>query len=430
MHGVFGICGKKDGLITLYRGLLGMQSRGQEYCGMATFDGETIKIRTHRGMVGPSFEDDLPGLEGKMGIGSVSSVDRQPILIYSLAGQFALCFDGFIKNSDQLRQRMMEEGNCFVTQEDAELLAGLISRDRDIAKGLENALQEIIGPCSLVVLTEDGIFAARGMHGWRPLAVGKSKSFWAIASESCAFQNGTEIKLVRDVNPGEIIHLSANGIETIQELPCNSKRCSFEWIYFARPNSIIDGIPVTRVRHNLGKLLWDADGDLAADVVAPVPFSGIMHAEGYHLASGLQSREVFLLPQYIRRTYIMPLAKRKEEKSRKLVPIEENVRGMCIVLVDDSIRSGITMRGLVSLLRDAGAKEVHVRIASPVSVRYCVYDRSPLQEEDYIARVKTPAEICDFIGADSLVYTKLEDIPKAIGLPEEDLCLDCFKRGF
>lgn len=428
MEGIFGISSSQDCLENLFDGTFCLQHRGQEYCGLSTSDGKIVKIRTHRGLVGPSFTDDLPGLEGCWGIGVTSSQDRQPVSRHSKRGEFTIGMNGYLLNSSKLRTRLLKKGYSFATLEDVELVAGLIDQGRNITEGIKETLTRIQGPCNLVLLTKEGVYAARDVFGFRPLVLGRGEGKCAVASESCAFDINTKLERIRDVEPGEIVFLSREGALETTKLG-NSKRkycnCSFEWVYFARPDSIIEGIPVAKVRHNLGRFLAQND-NVEADVVGAVPFSGILHAEGYHLESHLPSVEVFLLPQYLKRTYIMPLRARKKEKEIKLRPLKENVAGKRIVLGDDSIRSGITMRGLVALLKGAGAKEVHVRIASPPSIRYCPHERPAEEEEEFIASKMSVEEISRFIEADSLVFQKLEDVPRAIGLPPENLCLDCF----
>jgi amidophosphoribosyltransferase len=426
MDGVFGICSQGDCLEDLYGGTFRLQHRGQEYCGLSTFDGKDIKLRTHRGLVVLSFEDDLPGLQGYAGIGHTSSGNRQPVLRCTRHGRFTLGFDGYIINSHELTQQLFKQGHSFSTGEDVELLASLIAKGKNMAAGIDTALKKVKGPCSLVLLNKEGVYAARDSQGLKPLVLGRGQGKWAVASESCAFGAETGIERVRDVEPGEIVLLNKEDVFTIKKGGNKRKKvCSFEWIYYARPDSSPEAVSVVDVRHNLGRFLAE-DDDVDADVVGPVPFSGILHAEGYHLQSGISSVEVFLLPQYLKRTYIMPLGPRKTEKERKLTPLKQNVCGKRVVLVDDSIRSGITIRGLVALLKGAGAKEVHVRIASPPSTRSCPFDKPPLEEEDFIANGRTVPEIQEFIGADSLRFQKLENVARAITEPEESLCLDCF----
>lgn len=431
MEGIFGIISENNCLGSLYDGTFRLQHRGQSYCGLSTSDGEQIKIRTHRGLVGATFENDLPGLEGCLGVGYTGSQVRQPISHYGRRGEFMLAFNGRITNAESLRKELLAQGHSFVTLADVELLATLIAQGEDIFTGTKAALSEIRGPCSLVLLTKDGVYAARDRLGFRPLVLGKGKDKdermeWVVASESCAF--GNNIERVREIEPGEVVFLGRGTNPKSVKIGCPQKKhCSFEWIYYARPDSVIEGVSVVEVRHNLGAFLAQEES-IKVDAVGPIPFSGILHAEGYHLASKVPSVEIFLLPQYIKRTYIMPLEERKNEKRKKLTPLTENVRGRRIAVVDDSIRSGITMRGLVGLLKEAGASEVHVRVASPLSIRYCPYDVPPREEEEFIASRKNLAEIREFLGADSLMFQRLENVPKAIGIPSDNLCLDCFLK--
>lgn len=433
MRGIFGICSHDNCINDLFLGTCGLQHRGQSYGGISVPypegcqgpNGEALQIRTHRGLFSRTFENDLDDMGGWCGLGHTSSTDRQPVWIDSMVGEFSLGFDGYILNGEDLRRELMLDGSWFWTREHAELLCGLIAQGKNIDDGIEKTLLRIAGPCALVVLTSEGLYAARGIHGERPLVLGQGDGCWAVASESCAFSNGTKLELVRDVQPGEIVFIDKEGFSVLKELNGRPKYCSFEWIYYDRSDSVTEGIPVAGVRHNLGRYLAQND-NVEADIVGPVPFSGIMHAEGYHLESRLPSLEIFLLPQYILRTYILNIKERKKEKAKKLVPIKKNVKGKRIILVDDSIRSGITMQGLVKSLRQAGAKEVHVRIASPVSKRYCPYARPPLEGENFIAAFNSVEKIRQFIEADTLVYQDLEKVSKAIGLPAENLCLDCF----
>ena len=426
MQGLFGIASERDCLDNLYSGTFALQSRGQLYGGLATYNGERIKIRTHRGLFGITFKSDLEGMEGTLGIGVASGVDRQPIYRDSRLGEYIIGLDGYIMNSDELRMSLSGQGISFTTKDDVEIIACLIGKEDTFEEGLEKTLKKVVGPCAIVMLTKQGIYAARGISGFLPLAIGKKKGAWAVASESCAFNGRTKLHKERDVAPGEIVKITSEGVKTLKKLEGKVNICSFQWIYFARPNSDIDGTHVTDVRHNLGRFLAE-DDNIEADIVAPVPFSGIMHAEGYHLGSGLPLLQVFLLPQYILRTYNLPIEMRKKEKNMKLEPIVPNVKGKSIVLVDDSIRAGITMKGMVDDLFSAGAREVHVRIGSPVSTCYCPYDRRPVYEEEFIAAKNTIEEVRQFIGATTLRYQRLVNVAKSIGKPESELCLDCFK---
>ncbi len=432
MDGVFGIYADRECRDDLFLGTFGLQDRGQEYCGLATSNGEDIKIRTAPGEVLQVFEKDLDGLDGHMGIGHTGSYEEQPMNREGNCGEFVVGYDGFIMNYEDLRIRLLCKGVSFATRDSVEVLAALIAREDTFAEGLEKALQKISGPCSLTMLTNEGIYAARGIEGWQPLVVGRNKHSILVASESCAFSLlGADI--VRDVEPGEIVLINEEGVKTVKKLEGKRRICSFSWIYFARPDSVLDGVDVTDARHRLGGYLAEID-DVEADVVGPVPMSGISHADGYHLKTielgrPIPNLQIFLPPRRIPRTYIRPIAKRLADKEKKLIPIRKNVRGKRLKVVDDSIRAGVIMRGTSRRLRNAGATEIHVRIASPISYRFCPYDRPPTTQTEFIAANHTLEEVRDYIEADTLLYQPFENVAPAIGLPEKDLCMDCFIRG-
>lgn len=427
MKGLFGIASRDDIVQPLFRGIFAQQNRGQVYCGISTVPevGSDIKIRTHRGLVAPTFEDDLQGMEGNIGIGHISSRDRQPILKIGKAGPFTIGFEGHILNADQLRNHLFGKGYSFSSVEDVELISGIIGAEDNIVKGLEKALGLVVGACNIVILTKFGVFAARGKDGLRPMVIGSGDHTWAIASESCAFKD-IGLTLQRDVNPGEILYLSPAGIETVGTVSGYLRICIFEWLYFAREDSIIEGVPVVDARYKYGGFLAEEE-TVDADITGSVPFTGNLHAEGFSLKSGLQCVSLFVPPRFVLRTYNLPLDARLTEKARKFVVIDEAVRGKRILLVDDSIRAGITKAGLIEKLRRSGVKEIHVRIASPASIRYCPNDPAPLKQEEFIAATHSVEEIRQIIGADTLRYQRLERLPAAIGLPAENLCMDCFR---
>lgn len=437
MQGLFGVVRKNGNCLdSLFLGTFGLQHRGQVYCGMAITDGEEIKIRTHRGLVIPSFENDLSGMDGFAGIGVTSSVDRQPLRCYSQLGEYVVGIDGYIKNAIELRKELFLRGHIFVTEQDVEIIATLIAEKPSLEEGIRYALDRITGPCNILLLSKNGLYVAKDLLGFKPLMLGSGKNSWSVASGSCAFNNGSGYKYQRDIEPGEIIRLDRNGYKKISKPSATSflKRCSFEWIYYAEPDSIINGIPVARVRHNLGARLAVKDQlefsfPHHMTVVGPVPNSGIIHAEGYHLKSGFPNVELFKPIKYVLRTYNLPLDERKRQKSRKLAPIRENIEGKIIILVDDSIRSAITITGIIKMLFDCGALEVHVRIACPNSIRYCPFDNPPQEEEEFIAATKSVKEIRQIIGATSLRFQELDEVAELIGLPKETLCFDCFING-
>jgi amidophosphoribosyltransferase len=427
VKGLFGIASRDDIVQPLFRGIFAQQNRGQVYCGISTVPetGKNIKIRTHRGLVAPTFEDDLQRMEGNLGIGHISSRDRQPILKMGKAGPFTIGFEGHVLNADQLRSQLFSRGHSFSSLEDVELIAGIVAAEDSIATGIEKALGLAVGACNLVILTQDGVFCARGMDGLRPMVIGTSDSTWAVASESCAFKD-IGLTLARDVEPGEILCLTPAGIETVGKIPAHLRICVFEWLYFAREDSVIEGVPVVEARYKFGGFLAEEE-DVDADIVGSVPFTGDLHAQGFSLTSGLQSVSLFVPPRFVLRTYNLPLDARLSQKARKFVVIDEAVRGKRILLVDDSIRAGITKAGLIEKLRRSGVKEVHVRIGSPASTRYCPKDPPPRKQEEFIAATHSVEEIRQIVGADTLRYQRLERLPEAVGLPGETLCTDCFR---
>jgi len=429
MKGLFGIASRDDIVQPLFRGIFAQQNRGQVYCGISTASetGRDIRIRTHRGLVAPTFENDLERLEGNIGIGHISSRDRQPILRVGKAGPFTIGFEGHILNAGQLREDLFNKGYSFSSLEDVDLIAGIIAAEDNISRGIGKVLGSVVGGCNIVLLTKYGVFAARGKDGLRPMVIGDSDSTWAVASESCAFKD-IGLTLKRDVNPGEILYLSSAGIETVDASPGCLRICIFEWLYFAREDSIIEGVPVVDARYRYGGFLAEEE-DADADIAGSVPFTGDLHAQGFSLKSGLHSVSFFVPPRFVLRTYNLPLDARLSEKARKFVVIDEAVRGKRILLVDDSIRAGITKAGLIEKLRRSGVKEVHVRIASPASIRYCPYDPPPRAQEEFIAATHPVEEIRQIIGADTLRYQRLERLPEAVGLPAEKLCMDCFRQS-
>ncbi len=443
MRGVFGVCGKaKDCKSTLFTGAWDLQARGQKYCGIASADGgEKIKLRTHRGKVMQTFSDDLAGLEGYCGIASTSDFDRQPRPRNFKFGQFVICFDGYIKNADDLRRQMMTRGHSFETLEDVELIGAIIAegvaQGVNIEDGIKRVFMMISGPCSLVLLTNEGvIYAAREPMGMQPLVLGKGRNKWAVASESAAFNDDAKLNLLRDVLPGEIIRIDRdNGIQTVGQVKGKQHICVFEYCYFGRGNSVMEGTEIAEARHNLGGLLAKRDQEMNspaanADIVAAVLFSAWLHGEGYQLVSGKPFLAAFLPPQYSDRTYnITDVELRLLVRRLKHRTIKTNLKGKVVTLVDDSLRTAITMLGMVKDIRRAGAKEVHVRIASPPSTRNCPWALPPKEKEKYLAATKTVEEIRQKIGADTLDYLQIEDLPGAVGISADILCMDCFIKG-
>jgi amidophosphoribosyltransferase len=426
--GVMAIYSSRDCARDLWHGIFKLQHRGQRYCGIATRLKREIKISTHKGFVRHTFTpQELKELKGKLGIGHVSLRERQPLVLESRIGKFALAFEGNIINAEDLIGKLKSEGRSFSSNTQVELISRLIAQGENFVDGIEKMARAIKGSYSLVILSQEGIYVARDPYGFRPLILGKSEESFAAASESRAFQN-LGMVIVRNVEPGEILLISSpQTFETKKKL--KSKRtayCAFEWGYVASMDSIIDGVPVVRARNNLGASLARRD-KVKADLVAAVPFSGIGHALGYHKESSLPYDEVFLIDRFASRSYTPLTQKERDEEARiKLSVIEDTVKGKKIILCDDSIVRGTQIRNKVMELKKAGAKEVHVRVACPPLMAPCRYGISTRSYKELAAKKYSLEEIRKRIEADSLIYNTIEDFVQAIGLAENELCLSCW----
>ena len=427
--GVFGIYSGKECAGKVHSALHFLQHRGQQYCGIATSNGQEVMIRTRKGRVDATFtREDFEALEGNFGIGHVSLRERQPTILRSKLGIFAVCFNGNITNAEELIKRLKDKGHSFWIDFQVELLAKIITQENSFVEGIEAVARQVEGSYSLLVLTPKGIYAARDCFGFKPLVLGRNDKEYAVASESRALQN-LDLEIERDVKPGEIVFIGKSGFKTEKML--GSKRtafCAFEWAYTASVDSVIEGLSVDRARNNMGAMLAKRDkGKLEADIVAPVPNSGIGHAEGYHLESGIPLKSVFLIDRYGDRSYTQATQEERDiEAKKKLSVLRDAVSGRRIVLCDDSIVRGTQIREKVKELKKAGAKEVHVRVACPPLMFPCRFDISTRSFDELIARRMSEKEICGYIGADSLVYNSLEDFVKAIGKKREELCLYCW----
>ncbi|UCF56868.1 MAG: amidophosphoribosyltransferase [Deltaproteobacteria bacterium] len=443
--GVFGIVKDTDCVEDIYRGLDFLQHRGQQFCGIATYDGRRIYLITHYGQVGNTFTShELETFKGNMGIGHVSLKERQPMMWQGAVGEIAVAFSGNILNREALLTEMKNRGEAFYHGLDIEILSKLILQKKNVVSGIASLAQKIKGSYSLVVLTEQGVFAARDVYGFRPLMLGQGSGSYLVSSESRVIQN-MGMKRARDVRPGEIVLLTKKGFETKQTLKSPRRaHCAFEWAYTASMDSKIDGLFVQEARNNLGKSLAERDieeGILKADLVAPVPMSGIGHALGYHMRSGLPYQEVFLYNRYADRSYTQLTQEDRDRMAKKkLSVLEYAVAGKVIVLCDDSIVRGTQIREKVRELKNAGAKEVHVRIACPPLMYPCDFGISTRTYEELLAREYFPnGNITTFdelkaleiwvsekIAADSVRYNSLEAFVEALKMPKESLCLICW----
>lgn len=436
--GVFGIYSndETDVASITYYGLYALQHRGQESAGIAVSNGKEVSCYKDMGLVSDVFaRETLESMKGKYAIGHVrysttgsSSVNNaQPILGKSKLGSIAIAHNGNLVNADILRE-LLEDGGCiFQTSIDTEVILNLIARGAK--KGIENAvvdaIQVVKGSYAIVILTEDKLIGVRDPNGIRPLCIGKINDNYIICSESCALDSvGAEF--VRDVNPGEIVIVDSEGLKSInfaEKTKCET--CAFEYIYFARPDSTIDGINVYSSRVRTGRQLF-SEAPASADIVIGVPDSGIAAAVGYAEASGIPYGIGFIKNKYVGRTFISPSQEMREKAvSVKLNPLKVNVEGKRVVLIDDSIVRGTTSKRLVEVLRRAGATEVHFRVSSPVVKYPCYFGIDTPYRKELIGSNLSVEEIRKEIGADSLGYISIEGLLKSLG-EEKGFCLGCF----
>jgi len=442
--GLFGLFSGEPCVEEILDGMDFLQHRGQEYCGVATFH-KGIRLVTHYGKVANSFRyEELKYLKGTCGIGHVSLWERQPLRFKSQLGEIAVGFSGNVINVDNLVADMKKRGKAFVDGDNIEIIAKIIMEEQDLVAGICALSRKVAGAYSLVVLTQDGVYAARDIHGFRPLILGQAQGKFAVASESRAIQN-LEMEVVRDVRPGEVVLVNEKGFQTLAQLDSPRRaHCAFEWAYTASLDSVIDGVSVQEARNRLGASLAKRDldeGGLDADIVAAVPMSGVGHALGYHDRSGINYQEVFLYNRYADRSYTQSsqLARERMAK-RKLSVLQYAVKGKRIVLCDDSIVRGTQILHKVRDLKMAGAKAVHVRVACPPLMYPCDFGISTRSYEELAARqyIKTgnitsveqlrelEARIARQIAADSVKYNSLDSFVAALGRPAEDLCLKCW----
>ncbi len=442
--GVFGLYSNTECVHDIFQGIDFLQHRGQEYCGIATFDG-TIRQVTHYGKAASTFKyAELEYLKGSWGIGHVSLWERQPVRWQSQVGEIAVAFSGNITNADELIKGMKGRGKAFYQGYNIEIISKIIMEERDVVAGICALSKKIKGAYSLVVLTEAGIYAARDIYGFRPLILGQSQDRYAVSSESRAIQN-LDMELVRDVRPGEVVLINDKGFQTLTQLESpRMAHCAFEWAYTASLDSIIDGVSVQEARNQLGASLAERDmdeGGLEADIVSAVPMSGIGHALGYHKQSKINYQEVFLYNRYADRSYTLSTQFAREKMAkRKLSVLHYAVRGKRIVLCDDSIVRGTQILYKVRDLKRGGAKEVHVRIACPPLMYPCDFGVSTRSYEELAARKyfrtgnitsmeqleDLETRIANEIGADSVKYNSLDSFVEAIGIHREGLCLKCW----
>jgi amidophosphoribosyltransferase len=439
--GVFGIFGDPDAAEKTYLGLYALQHRGQESAGIASTSGSDIKLRKGLGLVWSVFSDpeSMPPLKGTSAIGhnrystkgSTVVINAQPISIECKAGKIALAHNGTITNAMEIRKRLESEGAIFQTTSDSELLLHLIARSREktLIDMIKDGLSQIVGSYCYLLLTPESLIVARDPHGFRPLSLGKTDGAYVVASETCAFDIISG-EYIRSVEPGEIIVINEEGLQTHRMPPAPKlSYCIFEHIYFSRPDSLVFGEKVDKIRRRLGKELAK-ESPCEADIVISVPDSGNTAALGYARASGIKYEIGLIRNHYIGRTFIAPHQdKRKLDVRVKLNPVAGVIEGRRVVLVDDSIVRGTTMRQIVQLLRSKGAKEVHVRISSPPICFPCFYGIDISTKGELIACCQKVDEIADYMGADSLAYLSIEAMLRTVD-DGSKYCTACFSGNY
>ncbi|MBU1112601.1 MAG: amidophosphoribosyltransferase [Candidatus Omnitrophica bacterium] len=464
MSGLFGVISKGDCLKDLFYGTDYHSHMGTEYGGVAVL-GESFNRQIHnisQTQFKSKFYEDYKHMEGDKGIGVISDFDEQPIYLNSKFGPFCIVTAGLIDNRDKLVEKLLQEGVTFseVTKggvNTAELIAKLISQGDDLIDGIEKMFNRIEGSCSLLLLTKDGIYAARDRRGYTPLAIGKKDSAYAITSETSAFPN-LGFKIVKYVQPGEIVLVDQKGMHEKKSGLKDNQICTFLWIYTGFPASTYEGINTEVVREECGKRLARRDKDIEVDLVSGVPDSGVAHAIGYAIESGKPYRRplVKYTPGY-GRSYTPPSQETRDLIAKmKLIPIKDIIKGNRIVVCEDSIVRGTQLKNFtVKKLWEAGAKEVHARPACPPLMFPCKFCLSTRSFDELAARKAIKAiegkeveDISEYLDSNSSKYAKMvawiakdlevttlryqtiEDLIEAVGLPKEKLCLYCWKGDF
>ena len=441
--GIFGIHGSGYCASDVYYGLFSLQHRGQESCGIATNDDASIECVKGMGLVSDVLSNDkIKDLKGDIAIGHVrystagGSVpeNAQPIVTQYSKGTLSIAHNGNLTNAIELKRELEDKGAIFHTTTDSEVIAYLIASKRSSTPSVEEAVKEVMGIIkggyALLVMSPRKLIAARDPFGLKPLVMGKLDNATIFCSETCALE-AVGAEFIRDINPGEIVVVEDGNIRSIDSgIKRGMKKCVFEYIYFARPDSVIDGISVAMARREAGRILARKH-PCDCDIVIGVPESGIDAALGFSAESGIPYEKGFVKNSYVGRTFIKPSQEqRKQAVKIKLNPISAVVKGKRVVIIDDSIVRGNTIANQVNMLRNAGAVEVHVRISSPPFMHPCYYGTDVPDEEHLIACSHTIPEICGIIGADSLGYLDTEDLDGMLGGDGFRYCDACFTGNY
>lgn len=435
--GVFGIYGHAEAARLTYLGLYALQHRGQESCGIVSSDGSELRPDRAMGLVPDVFDSErLDRLRGTSAIGhvrystagEVSIREAQPFQIKCKYGQVAVCHNGNLPFATDARHELEGDGAIFSSTSDTEVILHGVARSRaaTLREAIPAVLRETEGAFSMLFLAPEALIAVRDPRGFRPLALGRLGEAWVVASETCAFDL-IEATYVRDVEPGEMIVIDGCGLHSSHPLPRREhSQCIFEHVYFARPDSLIYGRSVNESRHKMGRRLA-VEHPAEADIVVPVPDSGVAAAIGYAAESGIPFRFGLVRNHYVHRTFIEPKQSIRSFGVRvKLNPVRHLITGRRVILIDDSIVRGTTSKKIVRMVREAGACEVHLRISCPPTISPCYYGVDTPNRDDLIAAQMSTEEIRRFIEADSLGYLSLEGMLAATGVPADASCVACW----
>ena len=435
--GVFGIFGHPEAANMTYLGLYALQHRGQESAGIAASDGARIRVSKGMGHVNDVFDSGALGnVHGSMAVGHVRYstagesrlANAQPIVVDSRHGELALCHNGNLVNAGEVKDALVREGAIFQTTTDTEVVVHLFARSKEptAETAVIDALTQVRGAFSFVMMTGDKLIGVRDPHGFRPLALGRLGDAWVLCSETCALDLiGASYE--RDVEPGEMVVASAAGLESRRPFaPARHSQCIFEHVYFARPDSYVFGESVNEVRTEFGRRLARETG-VPADVIVPIPDSGVCAAVGYAEASGIPMRMGLIRNHYVGRTFIQPQQSIRHFGVRvKLNPVKSILEGRRVVLVDDSIVRGTTSRKIVRMVRSAGAKEVHMRISCPPTISPCFYGVDTPRRSELIAATHTLDEIRRYLDADSVSYLSLDGLTGSVRGGSTKYCTSCY----
>ncbi len=439
--GVFGVYSSENRSVahTVYYGLYALQHRGQESGGIAVAFADKISYYKGMGLIPDIFSggnlERLP--EGDIAIGHVrysttgasQLLNAQPVIFTGKCGKMALAHNGNLTNTKQLRDELIAQNAVFQTTIDSEVMAIMINNlsDGDLLKGVKLACPRFKGAYALVIMTTDKLIAVRDPYGIRPLCIGTADDDVIVASESCAL-DAVGANFLRDVKPGEIVVVDSNGITShmMDDIPAESRMCIFEYVYFARHDSVIDGCSVYEARREAGRLLAKYYG-VEADIVAGVPDSANVAAREYALESGIPFVEALAKNRYVGRTFIQPDQHQRENSLRvKMNALRANIRGKRLIIIDDSIVRGTTMRKIIKMLRDAGAREVHIRICSPIIKHPCHLGIDIQTYSQLIGAYKNEEQICKSLGADSVRYLSVKHLVQSCRKSNLKFCLGCF----